>query len=133
MSSTRGITIQRSIFYFTEVLHEKIDRETGIIIPKGLGKKPEDPLQAVKCIDTILIAFYEELPLCQIIKFAGIQASVEHVAETSKVHIIDLEIRNRIHYITLMQALSTRCKNPIEHLKITAVGIKSKQNVDQEC
>ncbi|KAL2530635.1 DELLA protein RGL1 [Forsythia ovata] len=131
MSSSRGIPVQRLVFYFTEVLYEKIDSETGIITSKGLGKKPEDPLQALKCRDTILITFYEELPLCQITKFAGIQALVEHVAEARQVHIIDLEIRNGIHCITLMQALSTRCNNPIEHLKITAVGIKSKEKIEE--
>ncbi|KAL2530628.1 DELLA protein RGL1-like [Forsythia ovata] len=131
MSSSEGTPVQRLVFYFSEALYEKIDRETGRITPKGLGKKSEDPLEALKCQDTILIAFCYELPLARITSFAAIQALVEHVAEARKVHIIDLEIRNGLHCITLMQALSTRSKNPIEHLKITAVGIKSKEKIEE--
>ncbi|KAL2506831.1 DELLA protein RGL1 [Abeliophyllum distichum] len=131
MSSSEGTPVQRLVFYFSEALYEKIDRETGRITPNGLGKKSEDPLEALKCQDTILIAFCYELPLARITSFAAIQALVEHVAEARKVHIIDLEIRNGLHCITLMQALSTRSKNPIEHLKITAVGIKSKEKIEE--
>ncbi|XP_022880388.1 DELLA protein RGL1-like [Olea europaea var. sylvestris] len=131
MSSSEGTPVQRLVFYFSEALYEKIDRETGRITPKGLGKKSEDPLKALKCKDSILIAFCYELPLARVTSFAAIQALVEHLAEARKVHIIDLEIRNGIHCITLMQALSTRCKNPIEHLTITAVGIKSKEKLEE--
>ncbi|CAI9776775.1 unnamed protein product [Fraxinus pennsylvanica] len=132
MSSNRGSPIQRLVFYFTEALHEKIDRETGRITPKGLGKKKiADPLEALKCRDSTLIAFHSEMPVSQITKLAGIQALVEHVAEAKKVHVIDLEIRNGIHCIILMQALLTRFENPIEHLKITAVGTKSKEKLEE--
>ncbi|CAI9762602.1 unnamed protein product [Fraxinus pennsylvanica] len=130
-SSSEGTPVQRLVFYFSEALYEKIDRETGRITPKGLGKKSEDPLEALKCQDSVLIAFCYELPLARVTSFAAIQALVEHLAEARKVHIIDLEIRNGMHCITLMEALSTRCENPIEHLKITAVGIKSKEKLEE--
>ncbi|KAL2506834.1 DELLA protein RGL2 [Abeliophyllum distichum] len=130
MSSTRGSPVQRLVFYFTEALYEKIDRETGTVTPKGLGKKTEDPLEALKFQDSTLIAFHCELPLAQITRFAGTQALVEHVAEARKVHIIDLQIRNGIYCTILMQALSTRFENPIEHLRMTVVGTKSKEKIE---
>ncbi|KAK4425946.1 GRAS family protein RAM1 [Sesamum alatum] len=131
MSSPGGNPVQRLVFYFTEALYEKIDRETGRITPKGLGKKVEDPLQALKSPDTTLIAFHKELPLSQITKFAGIQAVVDNVAEARKVHFIDLEIRKGIQCTILMQALAARSENPVEHLKITAVAIKSKASIEE--
>ncbi|KAL0457486.1 UNVERIFIED_CONTAM: Scarecrow-like protein 4 [Sesamum latifolium] len=111
MSSPGGTPVQRLVFYFTEALYEKIDRETGRITPKGLGKKVEDPLQALKSPDTILITFHKELP-----NFAAL---------------IDLEIRKGIQCTILMQALAARSENPIEHLKITAVAIKSKSSIEE--
>ncbi|KAK4405478.1 Scarecrow-like protein 4 [Sesamum angolense] len=122
MSSPGGNPVQRLVFYFTEALYEKIDRETGRISPKGFGKKIEDPLQALKIPDTTLITFHKVLPLSQITKFAGIQAVVDGVAEARNVHFIDLEIRKGIQCTILMQALAARSENPIEHLKITAVA-----------
>ncbi|KAL2229686.1 scarecrow-like protein 18 [Sesamum indicum] len=131
MSSPGGTPVQRLVFYFTEALYEKIDRETGRITPKGLGKKIEDPLQALKTPDMTLITFHKKLPLSQITKFAGIQAVVDDVAEARKVHFIDLEIRKGIQCTILMQALAARSENPIEHLKITAVAIKSKASIEE--
>ncbi|KAL0376365.1 UNVERIFIED_CONTAM: GRAS family protein RAM1 [Sesamum calycinum] len=131
MSSPGGNPVQRLVFYFTEALYEKIDRETGRITPKGLGKKIEDPLQALKSPDTTLITFHKVLPLSQITKFAGIQAVVDGVAEARNVHFIDLEIRKGIQCTILMQALAARSENPIEHLKITAVAIKSKASIEE--
>ncbi|CAA3007407.1 DELLA protein RGL1-like [Olea europaea var. sylvestris] len=131
MSSNRGSPIQRLVFYFNEALYEKIERETGRITPRGLGKKTADPLEALKCRDSTLIAFHGEMPISQITKLAGIQALIEHVAEARKVHVIDLEIRNGLHCIILMQALLTRFENPVKHLKITVVGTKSKEKLEE--
>ncbi|KAI3469294.1 hypothetical protein Pfo_025957 [Paulownia fortunei] len=131
MSCPGGTPVQRLVFYFTEALYEKIDRETGRITPNGLGKKVEDPLEALKSPDTTLIAFHKELPLSQITKFAGIQAVVDNIAKASKVHFIDFEIRKGIQCTILMQALAARCEHPIEHLKITAVGTTSKASIEE--
>ncbi|KAI3459220.1 hypothetical protein Pfo_015883 [Paulownia fortunei] len=102
MSSSTGTPIQRLVYYFSEALYEKIDRETGTITAKGLGKKILDPLEAFKCTNTFLIASHEKLPLSQITKFSGIQAIVDCVAEASKVHVIDLMIRIGVQCTILM-------------------------------
>lgn len=129
MSSAEGSPVQRLVFYFTEALYEKMDRETGRVSSKGLGKKAEDPLMAVNSPDETKIAFHTELPISQITKFAGIQAVVDNIGEASKVHFIDFEIRKGIHCIILMQALADRCGHRIQHLKITAVGTKSEASI----
>ncbi|XP_057811480.1 DELLA protein RGL1-like [Salvia miltiorrhiza] len=132
MSSATGSVIQRLVFYFAEGLYEKIDRETGQITPKGLGKKVEDPLIAVRSPDETTMAFHKELPISQITKFAGIQAVVDNVGEARKVHFIDFEIRKGIHCIILMQALVDRCGVPIECLRISAVCVGGEMRASVE-
>lgn len=132
MSSCTGTPVQRLVFYFTEALYEKIDRETGRITPKGLGKKCVDPLEMLKCTDSLLISFHKKLPISQISKFVGMQAIVDHVEESSKVHVIDLEIRCGIQCTIMMQALVERSKSPISSLKITAMGSESNKTILRE-
>lgn len=131
MSSNTGNPVQRLTFYFVEALYEKIDRETGTSTPKGLGKTPVDLREASKSPKCTQIACHKELPLSQITKFAGIQAIVEHVGVSRKIHIIDFEIGKGIHSIILMQALVARQKNPLEHLRITAVGTNSRPTIEE--
>ncbi|XP_051125995.1 DELLA protein RGL1-like [Andrographis paniculata] len=131
-SSPEGTPVQRLVFYFSEALHEKIDRETGRITSKGLGKKVQDPLEALHSPDSAQIAFHKEHPLSQITKFAGIQAVLDNIADATKVHFIDFEIRKGVQCIVLIQALATaRRHHPIDHLKITAVGTRSKQSMEE--
>lgn len=133
MSSSRASPIQRLVFYFAEALYEKIDRETGQITPKGLGKKFEDPLMAIKSPDETEIVFHNELPVSQITKFAGIQAVVDNIGEEArKLHFINFDIRKGIHCIVLMQALVDRGGIPLEHLKISAIGVgeKSREGIE---
>ncbi|XP_012846595.1 PREDICTED: DELLA protein RGL3-like [Erythranthe guttata] len=122
MSSPKGTPIQRLVFYFTEALYEKIDGETGNITRKGLSKKTEDPLEALKSSEETMIAFHKEVPLSQITKFAGIQSVVDNIGDAKKIHFIIFEIRKGIQCTILMQALSENC---VEHLKITSVGTKT--------
>ncbi|KAL8481220.1 hypothetical protein ACS0TY_027664 [Phlomoides rotata] len=124
ITSPQGSTVQRLVFYFTEALHEKIDRETGWITP---NESRNDPIEIIKHADTtMMVAFHKELPISQITKFSGIQAIVDHIGEGRKVHLIDLEIRTGIHITILMQALASRSSDhPVECLKITAVATTS--------
>ncbi|XP_075515889.1 DELLA protein RGL1-like [Primulina tabacum] len=131
-SSRAGSPVQRLVFYFTEALHERIDRETGRVTPKGLGKKFEAPLEALTTPNnSALIAFHNNLPLSQVTKFAGIQAILDHASEAGKIHVIDFEIRTGLHFTILMQALAVRCKHPLELLKVTAVGTRSKKTLEE--
>lgn len=130
-SSCTGTPIQRLVFYFSEALFEKIAAETGRTLPKHSKKKPVDPLGTVTFPDMgLMIAFHKKHPLSQITKLVGIQAVLDHMQEARKLHVIDLGIRSGVHWTILMQALAGGRENPVQHLKITAVGTKSKSELE---
>ncbi|PIN25479.1 hypothetical protein CDL12_01768 [Handroanthus impetiginosus] len=124
MSSPIGSTIQRLAFYFIQALYEKV----GSVTPMGLCSYP---LEALIWPSMLLLAIHKGYPLSQITKFAGIQTILDHVVEARKIHVIDLEIRSGIHYTILIQALVDRSKHPVEHLRITALGTKSKEIMEE--
>ncbi|KAL7210590.1 hypothetical protein ACSBR1_032032 [Camellia fascicularis] len=132
LSSDTGNPVQRAVYYFSEALRERIDQETGRISLKGSKKKLMlDLNEALICPNlAAIIAFHQEMPFYQVCQFSGMQAIIEHVAESKKVHLIDLEIRNGIQCIGLIQALAGRSESPLERLKITAVGTNSKSTIE---
>ncbi|KAK3008168.1 hypothetical protein RJ639_013980 [Escallonia herrerae] len=132
LSSSKGNPVQRLVYYFSEALREKIDRETGTVASKGLGKKHSfDLIEALMSPTPTVIAFQKDLPFSQVIQFAGMQMMIENVADSRRVHMIDLEIRSGTHCVILMHALAARCECPIEHLKITAIGTKLKPKIEE--
>ncbi|KAL2244314.1 DELLA protein RGL2-like [Sesamum indicum] len=131
MSSSTGTPIQRLVFYFTGALYEKIDRENGTVSTKGLGKQILDPLEDLQPDQRFQISFHKNHPLCQITQFSAMQAVIDHVAEATKIHVIDLDIRSGVQSTILMQALVGRQEHPVQHLTITAVGTKSKALIEQ--
>ncbi|KAL3505637.1 hypothetical protein ACH5RR_031019 [Cinchona calisaya] len=133
LSSDQGNNIERLVYYFSGALHERIDRETGTVTPKGLGKMQSlDVLELMSSgLTRDMISMQKSVPFSQVSQFAGIQAILDHVAGATKVHIVDLEIRSGMQYTILMQALATRCQNPLECLKVTAVGTKSKTKLEE--
>jgi len=122
LSSKTGSPVKRVVHYFAEALLHRIDRETGRASSKDLQKGQSfDPEEAAKELNPTIVAFYEELPFCQISIFTAVQAIIEDVAEAKKIHVIDLEIRKGGQWTILMQALESRHQCPIELLKITAI------------
>ncbi|KAG5105315.1 hypothetical protein JHK82_042285 [Glycine max] len=108
--------------HFEQALRLRMDRATGRVSCKDLQKGPSfDPLEAAKVLNPTVVAFYEELPFCQISVFTEVQDIIEDVAEAKKIHVIDLEIKKGGQWTILMQALESRHECPIELLKITAV------------
>lgn len=79
-------------------------------------------------LDTnIAITCHQKLPFNQVMQFAGVQAIVEHAASKSKIHLIDLDIGCGVMCTCFMQALAERQEdNPVELLKITAIGFYNK-------
>lgn len=135
LSSKTGNPVKRVVHYFAEALRQRIDLETGRVSAKELQKiqsQSLDPEEVTKDINPTMLAFYEELPFCQVTVFTAVQAVIENVNGAKKIHIIDLEIRKGLHWTILMQALESRHECPLEILKITAVvsGNTSKQVVE---
>lgn len=122
-------TIQRLVYYFSEGLQEKIERETG----RFTGKSRANKWSSDSIIpSSATAALHQKLPLTQVNVFAGIQSMVDQVSDHSKVHIIDLQVRCGVHHTILMQALASRSERPLVHLKITAVAMNSKRLVIEE-
>ncbi|KAG4946235.1 hypothetical protein JHK87_042242 [Glycine soja] len=108
--------------HFEQAIRLRMGRATGRVSCKDLQKGPSfDPLEAAKVLNPTVVAFYEELPFCQISVFTEVQDIIEDVAEAKKIHVIDLEIKKGGQWTILMQALESRHECPIELLKITAV------------
>nr|QFI36155.1 DELLA RGL1-like protein [Boehmeria nivea] len=128
--------VQRVVYYFREALREKIDRETGRIASKsssrGRNHERFDLDKAMTVPDMTKIAFHRVLPFSQVEKFAGIQAIVERIGDSRKVHVIDLRIMNGVQWTVLMQALASRRDYPLELLKITTIGSADSGNFIEE-
>ncbi|GLT81519.1 hypothetical protein SLA2020_529010 [Shorea laevis] len=61
MSSKTGNPVQRLVYYFSEALLEKIDREPGRITSKSLGKERAfDFDEALMCPSPSMMALYEK-------------------------------------------------------------------------
>ncbi|KAF8020816.1 hypothetical protein BT93_G1289 [Corymbia citriodora subsp. variegata] len=116
-----GNPVERTVYYFSETLREKIDRETGKISIKGLGKR--------MTLDVEEDSMRPSLPII-IQLFSSIQTIVENVAEAKKIHVVDFRIQSGIQWTVLMQALSARRECPLELLKITAIGTSSQQVIE---
>ncbi|CAI9118977.1 OLC1v1020624C1 [Oldenlandia corymbosa var. corymbosa] len=130
-SSDQGSTIERLVYYYSGALQERIDRETGTFSPRGLGNKQcKDMLETMGGPSPDIMAMQNNVPFGQIFQFAGIQAVLDHVGDATKIHVVDLEIRTGMHWTILMQALATKVTNPVEYVKITAVGTKSRANLE---
>ncbi|KAL2341681.1 hypothetical protein Fmac_009621 [Flemingia macrophylla] len=102
LSCKTGSPAKRIVHYFAEALHHRIDRETG-----------------------------RDLPFCQIALFTAVQAIIEDVAEATKIHVIDLEIRKGGQWTILMQELESR-QCLIELLKITAIGLGTTRHIVED-
>ncbi|XP_028751723.1 DELLA protein RGL1-like [Neltuma alba] len=144
-SSKTGNAVKRVVSYFCEALRERINRETGRAcappfspvgeIPRHYHKYREkeftlfDPDKSMQNPGPTIIACHVQLPFCQVAVFAGIQAILDKLGDSKKVHMIDLGIRTGLQWTILMQALALRRECPLELLKITAVGTTEKDSL----
>lgn len=128
MSSDTGTPIQRLALYVSEALLEKIANETGR--KKKPEKKPIKPLEPAKFVSSIPI-YFKQFPVTQITNLVGSQTILHYLEEARKIHVVDLEIRSGVQWIQMMQDVAAHSEHPIQHLKITAVGTKSKSILEE--
>ncbi|KAH0725524.1 hypothetical protein KY284_001389 [Solanum tuberosum] len=135
-ASLTGTPVQRVVYYYSEALQERIDKETKSITGLQLDRlvdyevKPAGVEELFLCSKPHVIACYHALPFYQVTQFACIQAILDNVKSEKRLHLIDFGIRSGSHWTILMQALANRGDCPLELLKITAIGT-SKQVVDE--
>ncbi|KAL6177045.1 hypothetical protein ACLB2K_053677 [Fragaria x ananassa] len=129
IASFKGTLVQRVVCYFAEALRERIDIETGMYASKG----NQEMSHYVQGLGTNLayIACHQDVPFHPVLQFAAIQAMIEAVANESRIHVIDLEIRFGVQWTVFIKALAEREECPVELLTITTVGVRGKQNIKE--
>ncbi|KAK3444399.1 hypothetical protein EUGRSUZ_A00354, partial [Eucalyptus grandis] len=126
-----GNPVERVVYYFSEALREKIDRETGRISIRGLGKRMTlDVVEDSMKPSLPIITYYKLVPFSQIQQFSSIQTIVENVADAKKVHVVDFGMQSGIQWMVLMHALVAQREHSLELLKITAIGTCSQQVIE---
>ncbi|CAI0436473.1 unnamed protein product [Linum tenue] len=125
--SPTGSPIQRLVFYYSRSLRNRINRETG----RTAKEQSSNLFKVIMTPSVRSVEFQRRLPFSQVAQFAGIQTILEHVEGVRRIHVLDLAIRNGHQWTILMQALATRRRSRVEHLKITAVATMGKELIEQ--
>ncbi|KAM3344986.1 DELLA protein RGL2 [Capsicum galapagoense] len=132
--SNIGNPVHRLAYYFSQALRDRIDRDTGRDSSKDIGMNRLVPMEHLLMnLDLSMIAAHQNIPLSQVTQFAGVQAIINHVGESKKVHIIDLDIGCGMQWTILMQALYTHqcgCESSLKHLRITALCTKLRHKIE---
>ncbi|KAK9086306.1 hypothetical protein Syun_028700 [Stephania yunnanensis] len=129
LSSRTGTPVQRVVYHFAAALRERIDRQTGRIRPKEL-QKVFDVEEAMMTPQPTLVLLQQILPFANVTQFAGIQAIVENAGSATKVHLIDLGIKSGTPWTVLMQAFASSRGSLLDLLKITFVGTKCREKIE---
>ncbi|CAN0922508.1 DELLA protein RGA [Linum grandiflorum] len=123
LSSKTGNLTQRVVYYFAHALRERIYNESGVKISSLVEELEKlNVEEAVTAPSPIVGVIYAKIPFYQVGQLAGVQAIVESVEKSKRIHIIDLKIRNGMQWTALMQALASRRKRDLEIVKITAIA-----------
>ncbi|XP_050236288.1 DELLA protein RGL1-like [Mercurialis annua] len=119
--------VQRVVHCFAEALRERIDKATGRLFVPNVRKESYAVNSNLACISV-----HQNVPINQVMQLASIQTIMENIGSARKLHVIDLEIRSGVQWTAMMQALADRKHRPIEHLKVTAVGLTSEhKNIEE--
>ncbi|CAN1195044.1 DELLA protein RGL2 [Linum perenne] len=127
-SSASGDPVQRLVYYFSRALWERIDGQTG---KRTVMQKPDKVQAMMMPPRDCFLEFYEKVPFGQVSEFAAIQAVVDSVASSRRIHIVDFNIKNGEQWTIFMQALVSREEIPVDHLKITAIGTVGKGMLEE--
>lgn len=123
VANDEGNPVQRIVFHFAEALTQRIEIETGRTSPERILERAAYQRKLEVDFNVSFLACHRQVPFSQAFQFAAVQAVVENVKTTRKIHVIDLHIRSGIQWTVLMQALAERDDNPV--LKISALEFES--------
>ncbi|KAL8105426.1 DELLA protein RGL1-like [Apium graveolens] len=132
LASGTGSPVQRLVYYFAQALDERIERKIGMVSSEGLNdcKRWLSLLEeATISLQPPLVAFGLAVPSCLVYKSAAIQSILDAMTSATRIHIIDLGLKNGMHWPFLMQALAVRHECPIESLTITALVTSSEEMI----
>ncbi|GLJ20652.1 hypothetical protein SUGI_0376030 [Cryptomeria japonica] len=130
-SSQWGSPIQRLCYYVSAALEERIERQACEELTKPL--KPAlnfannfNSGYNRKEFNQVLAFYNSVLPYVKLVTLTSVQAILDTVGNSSKIHVIDLEIGNGCQWSVLMQSLALRSSSySIKLLRITALGMDS--------
>ncbi|KAG6785032.1 hypothetical protein POTOM_010754 [Populus tomentosa] len=117
VASERSNPFQRVVYYFAEALQGRIHKATGRFIPKEMKGKPNCETPHGLSTHLAHLSMHQNVPIDQVMQLTAIQAIIENVGYARKIHLIDLEIKNR--------------QRRLDHLKITAVGLRGIQKIEE--
>ncbi|KAH6826606.1 hypothetical protein C2S53_017133 [Perilla frutescens var. hirtella] len=131
MASASGSPVQRLGLHFSAALEQRICRECGVEMPikKSRVERDQDHAGLALGTNNAFLASHQQLPFGQVAQFAAMQALIEEVRVSRKIHVIDLQIRSGIQWTALMQGL-VDCSS-LQRLKITAVGTSDQVYVEE--
>ncbi|KAL4193257.1 hypothetical protein AMTRI_Chr06g176010 [Amborella trichopoda] len=122
-SSPVGNPVQRLVLYFTDALWEILERETGVKSQNPtITQENEDEESISMGFHPAAMVFFQVVPFVKVLQFTAIQAMLDAMASSTRIHLIDLKVRTGMHWTVLMQSLAARLDHPVELLKITMVG-----------
>ncbi|CAN1178829.1 DELLA protein GAIP [Linum perenne] len=116
-SSDGEDSIQRLVSYFSQALLDRISFQSS-------SPPPTTTSSSTIVHDPATVMISSCLPMGLASQFAGIQAIIDEVSGAKRVHIIDLfSIRSGAQWTILISALANSSHQPIQLLKLTAVGL----------
>jgi hypothetical protein len=130
VASERSNPLQRVVYHFAEALRWRIDKATGRFPPTEMKGKPKCVTPHGLSTHLAHLSVHQKVPINQVMQLTAIQAINENVGSARKIHLIDLEIRSGVQWTALMQALADRQRR-LDHLKITAVGLRGIQKIEE--
>ncbi|KAJ0805952.1 putative transcription factor GRAS family [Helianthus annuus] len=84
-SSNEGTPVERLVYYFSEAIREKINRETGREASGGLERmRVFDFQKALMSVDASILAFHQKVPLSQVCNaLLGVGVVITHHSLTT--------------------------------------------------
>ncbi|KAF5741521.1 putative DELLA protein RGL2 [Tripterygium wilfordii] len=132
IASQQGNSVQRIVHHFSVALRERIDRETGIFPKNSYLVQENISSNDGMGYELSMLKHHQELPFSQVMQFTTVQSLIENVGSAKRIHLIDLAIRSGVHWTAFMQALGERQQNPVQLLRITAIGSKEKSHLIED-
>ncbi|KAL2661924.1 hypothetical protein AAZV13_02G010800 [Glycine max] len=125
--------VQRVVFHFAQALLERIRRETGgkVTLNKCEKNCEREMFEKLRSDTNMAVTCHQKIPFNQEMQFSGVQAIVENVTSKTKVHLINFDIGCGVQCTALMQALAERQEKQVELLKVTAIGLQGKTELEE--
>ncbi|CAN0888603.1 DELLA protein DWARF8 [Linum grandiflorum] len=134
LSSETGDPVQRVVYYFSEALHERIDRESGRARVRVTAAEEawSGMILFGNVPSSLLRSLHEKVPFYQVSHLSAVQILLENVGNSKRIHAIDVQIRSGLQWTAMMQALASRPDRTVELLKITALATNDTKNLIED-